>query len=143
MAGISYQTYHFIGNALTEEQFLELKNLFQLNRNLVEEKYKVFYLREIWAAFKLQLILIAVLVSILAILATFVSGRASAGEWVTVILTILFLTTILSSISMFISLLNFLSYLGDKRRFGTLHLYLLETCPDFRSYLETYLKYAR
>jgi hypothetical protein len=143
MAGISYQTYHFIGNALTEEQFLELKNLLQLNRRLVEERYKVFYLREIWAAFKLQLILIAVLASISTILAAFLSGQEAVGEWITVIVTILFLSTILSSISIFISLLSFLSYLGDKRRFGTLHLYLLETCPDFRSYLETYLKYAR
>lgn len=142
MASLNYNKYYFIGNALTEEKFLELKYLFQMNRYLVAEKYRVHYLREIFTEFKSTLILILITILASIIIYPFVPKATEGENWLSFVLFITIGATFFNTISLIISLVNFFSYLDDKNRYGKLHLYLFETCPDFKSYMDVYLKYA-
>jgi hypothetical protein len=64
------------------------------------------------------------------------------AEWMAMVLIVVSFAVFIGTISLIISIFYFLSYLGNKRRYGILHLYLLKNCPDFKSYMEGYLKNA-
>lgn len=133
---LNYKTYDFIGNALTESEFLNLKMAFQTDRFAVEELYKVHYWQEIFREFKFSFLLLIISGLAITLLLLFLSN---SSEWLITIFTVISLAIVLYAISIIISLINFLSYLDNKKTFGKLHLYLLETCPDFKSYMKTYL----
>jgi hypothetical protein len=139
MSELSYNKYYFIGNALTEEQFGELKKLYQENPHLVQEKYRVESLKEIFHEFKFQLLLLLIAGIVTALFQLFLPNPTG---FLYIVLWVACLVVIFGTISTFISWLYFLSYLGKKRHYGTLHLYLLQICPDFKSYMEAYLKYS-
>jgi hypothetical protein len=139
MSGLGYKKYYFIGNALTETEFLELKNLFQVNRNLVEAKYKVGFLKEIFHEFKFQFLLILMAGTVAALFQIFLPDPTGV---LLIILIISIITVFYGVISLALSMFYFLLYLGNKQRYGKIHLYLLENSPAFKSYMESYLKAA-
>lgn len=139
MSGLSYNKYYFIGNALTETEFLELKDMFQVNRHLVEENYKVDYLKQIFHEFKFQFLSLLLAGTVVALFQLFLPNPTG---FLFIVLGVAIGVLFYGVISLLISLFNFLSYLGNKRRYGKLHLHLLENSPDFKSYMDIYLKYA-
>ena len=130
-----YKTYKFAGYALSEARFSELKYYFHTNRHSVEQYFKVDYLKETLNELKFTIAVVFVVFFATICLGATLAFFPQLKEWLGIVFFIFLLSNFCTFGSLLVSLINFLSYLSKKNGYGKFQLYLLEVCPDFRSYM--------
>jgi hypothetical protein len=140
MGDLSYTTYEYNYYVLSQEEFDALKPFVITDREYLRRTYSVDLPRELLRKFAVQIVLVAICV-LFAISSMIFFPNPESGI-IQGLLYGAFLGAIVGGISLAVSLVSFTGAIKQKRYHSQLLLYLLESCPDHKTYVDEFYKHV-